>query len=211
MKTHVAIFPLLCALGLLAGCSKDRGSSEERFAKLEAENAEMRQKLKSLGEDVRSLERRADEVEMQNRTLEKMLAVAEEDLRSRLKEMVQQEVGAGGGRGGPFAQRGVRPAVLPRPYLGFDGETNSPEAAQKLGLAVKTEPGVLVSEVIEGAPADLGGLRKADLLQSINGNPVKSREDLIAAFGDMKPGQECQLSVLRGEEQVKLSVKVGAR
>jgi len=206
MKSRVVIAPLVCALGLLAGCTKGNGNVEDRLGKLEAENAELQQKLTSLSADFRALEQRTDSMDVQNRTLEKMLALAEQDLRSRLLEMVQQEVGAGG-RG--FGQRLIRPAVLPKPYLGFDAETNSPETAKKLGLPVAT--GIVVGEVTEGAPADVAGLRKGDVLESIDEKPVKTRDELAQFFTELKPGQDCQFGVLRGEERMKLKAKVGAR
>jgi len=209
MKIGVMILPVLGLLGLLAGCSKSNGSAEESSGKsptATAEIKELRQQVESLSETARALERRVDELDLRNAYLEKMLATAEQDLRSRLSEMVQQEMGAGG-RG--MGQRFIRPAALPRPYLGFDGETNSPETAKKLGLPVTT--GLLVGEVTPGAPADLGGLRKGDLLHSVNDKSVETRDALIQVVSELKPGQEVRLGVSRGEEQLKLKVAVGAR
>ena len=207
MKIWILMGALLGALGLLAGCTKGKGSVDERVGKLEAENAELKQKVASLSTEFRTIEQRTDQMDVQNRTLEKMLALAEQDLRSRLLEMVQQEMGAGGRAfGGP---RLARPAALPKPYLGFDAETHTAETAQKLG--VPAVAGIVVSEVAEGAPADVAGLRKGDILQTLDEKPVKTREELAQIFTDLKPGQECKLGVLRGDERMKLNVKVGAR
>jgi len=206
MTIRVGLAPLVWALGLLAGCGS--GGSEQGAGKVGADTAEMKQKLESLSAEVRALEQRVHELSRQNSSLEKMLATAEQDLRSRLKEMVQQEWG---GPARAFAQRPLRAPVLPRPYLGFDGETNSPEAAAKLGVAANAGAGLLVGEVTEEAPADVAGLQKGDLVRSLDGKPVKSRDDLVQVYGELKPGQECELSILRGEKQIKLTVKVGAR
>jgi S1-C subfamily serine protease len=207
MQSRVMIPLLVCVLGLLAGCTSSDSSTGESAGSAPAEVKQLQKDVKGLGDQVRTLQRRVDELDGQNAYLEKMLATAELDIRSRLVEMVQQEVGAGG-RGG-FAQRAVRPAPLPRPYLGFDAQNITPETAKELNLPVET--GVVVSEVTEGAPADLGGLRKGDVLQTIDAKAVASRDALVETFGGLKPGQEIQLAVQRGKEEMKLKVTVGAR
>ena len=205
MKVCVLAVPLFCALGLLAGCG---GGSDQGSGKAGADAAGMSQKLDALGAEVHSLEQRVEELSKQNSSLEKMLAMAEQDLRSRLKEMVQQEWG---GPARAFAQRPLRAPVLPRPYLGFDGETNSPGAAVRLGVAANPAAGVIVNQVVDDAPADVAGLQKGDIVQTVGGKVVKSRDDLVQVFGEMKPGQDCEIGILRGEKAIQLTAKVGAR
>ena len=205
MKIRVAIAPAVLALGLLAGCSGDDGGSAGSLEELAAENAAIKAKLETLGTSLRVLENRVHELDRDNRTLEKMLSLAEQDLRSRLLEMVQQETG--GGR--RFAQRVFQAPAEPKPYLGFNAETNSAEKAKELELAIET--GVVVTAVTEGAPAHIAGVHKGDVLQSVDDTPVATRDALVALFGQLKPGQECEFALLRGKESVKLKVKVGAR
>jgi len=206
MQARVVILPLVCALGLLAGCTTNDTSAGDGAGSATAGVKQLQQEVKALGDQLRTLQRRVDELDSQNAYLEKMLATAELDIRSRLVEMVQQEMGAGG-RG--FVQRAMRPAAPPRPYLGFDAQNITPETAKELELPVET--GIVVSEVTEGAPADLGGLRKGDVLRSLDAKAVATRDALVEAFGELKAGQEIQLSVLRGKEEMKLKVTVGAR
>ena len=206
MKMRAAMAPWVLALGLLAGCSSDDRGSGGRYEELAADNAEIKKKLDAFGESLRTLESRVHELDRENRALERMLSLAEQDLRSRLLEMVQQEMAGGGRR---FAQRAFLPPAEPRPYLGLDAETNSAETAKKLGLPVET--GVVVTKVTQGAPADVGGVQEGDVLQSIDETPVATRDALVELFGQIKPGQECRLHVLRGKKRMELKVKVGAR
>jgi len=55
MKPSVAIIPALLALGLLTGCAR---GLDARVAKLESDNAELKQKVASLSAGVQVLERR---------------------------------------------------------------------------------------------------------------------------------------------------------
>ena len=56
---------------------------------------------------------------------------------------------------------------VPRPWLGILGERNSPQFQAYYGLA--TAKGVLIYNLVEGAPADEAGLRQGDIVVSIDG------------------------------------------
>ena len=208
MRRGLLLLPLAAALALLAGCSGGDAELGPRLGKLEDENAQLRQTLTTLSEEVQPLADRIRDLDAQHRLLEKMLALAETDLRSRLREMVQDEAGAGGGRRG-FARRNDEPPRLPQPYLGFSGQTNSPELAEKLKLAAKT--GVVVTDVTKGAPADVGGLKMNDVVQQFGGKPIETKQQLGAAFSKLEIGGKCTLAVLREGKTLELEIEVGAR
>jgi S1-C subfamily serine protease len=193
----------VCAAALLAGCG---GDDAERLDALAAENAALQEQVKTLGSDLRAVERRVHDLEADNRNLEKMLAMAEQDLRSRLKEMVAQE-NEFGGRGRGF--REPEPPAPPRPYLGFGGDTVSPETVEERKLAVQT--GVLVTKIAEDGPAEAAGLQAGDVIQSVDQKTIESKEQLADLLRALTPGQECALGVARGGESLTLTIEVGAR
>ena len=87
-----------------------------------------------------------------------------------------------------------------RPWLGLQPEELSDELRAQLDLEEGT--GLLVSDVLEGSPAQKAGLRKNDILLKIDGKPVKGEEMLAGYMKSARVGQESTLTVLRkGKEQ----------
>jgi len=99
--------------------------------------------------------------------------------------------------------------VEERPYMGFDGQNVEPELAEQLKLKAKT--GVLVTDVVEGAPAALAGLKKNDVIQGVDGAEIKARADLEKALAGKKPEQEVKVTVLRDDQKVRLEMKLGVK
>ncbi len=61
-----------------------------------------------------------------------------------------------------------------RGVLGVNLQVLTPEIAQIYGLA--DAQGALVSQVIEGSAAEKAGIRTGDVITSINGQNVKSKQ-----------------------------------
>ncbi len=97
------------------------------------------------------------------------------------------------------------------PYLGVTSISELSLAVQEqLGLPQAT--GAYVSEVAPGGPADRGGLRSGDLIVRIDGQPVHVFGDLLSYLLTQKsPGDSVVLEVLRGDQQLELTVVLGER
>ena len=93
--------------------------------------------------------------------------------------------------------------------MGFDGQDLNAELAEQLKLKAKT--GVLITDLREGAPAAQAGLKKNDLVQSLDDVEVKTRADLDRAMQGKKPHQNVTVGVLRDAETVKVTVQLGVR
>ena len=83
---------------------------------------------------------------------------------------------------------------------------------QIVGIQLRTE-GVLVAgvgpvETAEGqrSPAAEAGVREGDFVTSVNGAPVASAAELIAAIGALAGG-DAQLSLLRKEKEITVTVR----
>ena len=94
----------------------------------------------------------------------------------------------------PRAVRGSRRSTVRRGWLGIslgDGDA-----------------GVGVADVTEGSPAAKAGLQPGDQIQSIDGQPMRSMEQVVDTVGSHSPGDTLSIQVLRDDQQVTLSAKL---
>jgi S1-C subfamily serine protease len=71
--------------------------------------------------------------------------------------------------------------------------------------------GVAVTNVVPGGPADQAGLRKGDLLLSVDGQTVGSLRDLYRAIWRKSPGETSSFQVLRESAILVIEVTGGDR
>jgi serine protease Do/serine protease DegQ len=89
----------------------------------------------------------------------------------------------------------VRYGSVKRGQLGVSMYTVTPDIAHSLGLA--TPVGALVSQVVEGSPADRAGVRTGDVITSVNGHEVKSNSELRNAIGLLRIGDPVDIGLVR--------------
>jgi putative serine protease PepD len=109
-------------------------------------------------------------------------------------------------------------------YLGIEGGSITPQLAKALNLPV--EKGVLVASVAKGGPADKAGIEGGDtsatiegaevtlggdIITKLDGNTIESMEDLVEAIDAKKPGDQLEVTVLRGGAEKSLTVTLGNR
>lgn len=96
----------------------------------------------------------------------------------------------------------VRPA-----WLGVFSETADETLSTQLGV----DGGVVLRLVADGSPAEKAGLQVHDLLTTIDGEGISSQDELRAAVGEHKPGDEIKVGVVsRGKKEEKV-LKLGER
>jgi serine protease Do len=93
-----------------------------------------------------------------------------------------------------------------RPRLGV--AVAPPHVARSLRAAVGLEErqGLLVRDVQEGSPAAAAGLRKGDLLVAAEGQEIGTVDDLHAAVDRCARGASLALGVVRGDDELDVSV-----
>jgi PDZ domain-containing secreted protein len=96
------------------------------------------------------------------------------------------------------AAREPTPAATPG-YLGLTADETD---GQKGVVVLATKP---------GSPAEAAGLKKDDLVTSINGEPIKNLEDFGAALDGIAAGQRAQFSIVRGREALTINATLVAR
>ncbi|MBQ6377024.1 MAG: trypsin-like peptidase domain-containing protein [Lachnospiraceae bacterium] len=106
-------------------------------------------------------------------------------------------------------------------------EQVSAEQASYLGITCMTMPaaytqsgypsGVYVSEVVEGGPADKAGIKAGDIITSMDGTGVKTKEELIDMLTYYAAGEELEMSISRinedktAFEKQRITVTLGKR
>jgi len=102
----------------------------------------------------------------------------------------------------------IKYKTVKRGRLGISIGNLTPELAQSYGLSGETT-GALVSEVIEGSPADKAGIKAADVVTAINGKPIKNSSELRNTIGLMRIGEKVEVTLQRDGKSRKVTAIVG--
>lgn len=71
--------------------------------------------------------------------------------------------------------------------------------------------GVIVQQVFADSPAHESGVKRGDIIKAIEGEDVRTIEDLVAGLEDKEAGDEVTLTLLRDDEEMTLQVALGER
>jgi peptidase M28-like protein/PDZ domain-containing protein len=78
-------------------------------------------------------------------------------------------------------------------------------------MAGSDTPGLKLTGVRAGSPAELGGLRAGDVIVEFGGKPVKDLYEYSDALYSHKPGDVVSIVVLRGGQRTTVQVTLGKR
>jgi serine protease Do len=93
-----------------------------------------------------------------------------------------------------------------RGYMGVTIQDISPEIERELHL--NTVKGAVVSNVESDSPAEKGGLKRYDVITSVNGNDVDSSADLRNAVSSLSPGSNAEIGYIRDGKNETTRIKV---
>ena len=93
-----------------------------------------------------------------------------------------------------------------RAQLGVTVQAVTSEMAASLGL--KEVGGAIVSEVTPDSAADRAGLKRGDVIQSFNGQPVKDTNSLRNRVADTQPGSGATVTIVRHGTGRDVTVKL---
>jgi S1-C subfamily serine protease len=98
------------------------------------------------------------------------------------------------------------------PYIGVRLQALTPQLAREINAAtdecrVPEVNGVVVVDVLKDSPADRGGLRPCDLIESIDGRTVKNPSEVQLAVDRGRVNQPLQVRVQRGGRSQDLTVR----
>ena len=78
-------------------------------------------------------------------------------------------------------------------------------------MAAGDVPGLRLTGIRPGSPADSGGLKAGDVIVEFDGKTVTDLQTYSDALYARKPGDRVRIVVLRGTERVTVSVTLGKR
>jgi 2-alkenal reductase len=94
------------------------------------------------------------------------------------------------------------------PYLGV-GQSINPLSINASNS--QEQQGALIDQVTSGGPADQGGLKEGDVIIQADNQKITSFDDLLSYIAFKHPGDKVQFTVLRGNQQEKVTVTLGER
>jgi Do/DeqQ family serine protease len=109
--------------------------------------------------------------------------------------------------------RGVTEQILAhghvvRGWLGFVPQDLSSEQASQVGIA---GGGVTVVNILEKSPAYDAGVRPGDVITALDGQAVRSSQDLVSKLAQLQPGTEVNLAGRHRDEAYKIKLPVSER
>ncbi|MBO0769834.1 MAG: PDZ domain-containing protein [Actinobacteria bacterium] len=105
-------------------------------------------------------------------------------------------------------ETGTSKAGLP---LGLSLEPAHLARARRTAAGLSDTPGLLVTDTVAGTPAAAAGLIRGDLIVAIDGAESRSEDVLAQAIRRAGPGGRLRLTVLRGNDPQRVTVRLPAR
>ncbi|NDV20895.1 PDZ domain-containing protein [Pseudodesulfovibrio sp. JC047] len=90
-------------------------------------------------------------------------------------------------------------------WLGLFGQDIDQAAARYFNL--KSLKGVLISEVYPDTPASKAGIRAADIILAVNGQPLANKDDYLTRLFGTTKSEPLTLTILRNEKQFRKTLK----
>ena len=94
-----------------------------------------------------------------------------------------------------------------RGWIGLMIQDITPELAKSFGL--KSTKGVLVSEVVQGSPAEKAGLLRGDIILRFDGKEIQNAHMLSQMAAATAPNTQAKIDLLRNGEEKTISVELG--
>lgn len=84
---------------------------------------------------------------------------------------------------------------------------NNPALLRSFG----TDHGVVINVVEAGSPAERAGLKRGDVILSVDGKPIQNADELVAIVSDTEIGKKLRVEYLRDRNRLATDVEVGDR
>jgi len=109
--------------------------------------------------------------------------------------------------------RGVTEQILAhghvvRGWLGFVPQDLSSDQAAQVGLS---SGGVTVVDILKTSPAYDAGVRAGDVITALDGQAVRSSQDLVSKLAQLRPGTEVDLAGRHRDEPYEIKLPVSER
>jgi serine protease Do/serine protease DegQ len=102
----------------------------------------------------------------------------------------------------------IETGTVTRGYLGVTTETVTADVAEQLGLP-KDAKGVAITDISPDGPAERAGLKRSDVILTIDGKQVSSLEELRLGIAQMPPDSKVKVKLMRDGKELTLVVTLG--
>jgi serine protease DegQ len=103
----------------------------------------------------------------------------------------------------------VRDGVVTRGWIGVEPRSLTAEMVQTFNLSVSQ--GALIAGVVQGGPANQGGLKPGDVVTQVGDSTITGADDLLRAVTALKPGTEVAVTAQRGTRTLSLRITPAQR
>jgi serine protease Do len=84
------------------------------------------------------------------------------------------------------------------------------EVTEEYASQMNVEFGIFVSNVNEDSPAMLSGIKAGDIITHLNGNPAIELGKFRLEIAGFRPSEEVVLTIVRGDQTIEITVKLGS-
>jgi S1-C subfamily serine protease len=99
--------------------------------------------------------------------------------------------------------------TVSHPYIGIYGQTVSQSIANRYNLPVNT--GAYVTNVVQGGPADKAGIKTGDIIVEVNGEAVKSMDDVVGEVRKLQVGDKVNVTYYSGKDKKTTQVTLAEK
>jgi len=103
----------------------------------------------------------------------------------------------------------VKDGAVTRGWLGLSVQTL--DAGLAAFLELRAREGALVTSVLRGGPAEAAGLKRGDLILSMDGKAIRDAGELVGRVAEAKPGRKVDLTLKRGIKTLEVTVGMGKK
>lgn len=99
------------------------------------------------------------------------------------------------------------------PFLGIQMIDLTPQLRKQIdsdpsaNFKLDTDRGTLIARVVRNSPAAKAGIRSGDVIDSVNGKPVKNANEVLQAIETTKVGDNVRVQVRRNGQNISLDVQ----
>jgi len=114
------------------------------------------------------------------------------------------------------AEQLIAKGKVDHPYVGIRMVTLSKELRDQInqdpnsGMMITTDQGVLIGSVMQGSPAERAGLRAGDVIVRINGQPIKTADEVQSLVEKAGVGNSLRFEVSRSNQIQSVTVRTGS-
>ena len=90
----------------------------------------------------------------------------------------------------------IETGTVSRGFLGVSGDPITPDIAEQVHLP-KDAKGVIVTDTILDGPAEKAGVKRGDVIVSVNGKPITNHDELRLTISRLAPGSKVVLNLER--------------